>query len=250
MNEENKKSGYILLHRSLRNHWIWNDAAKLQAWLDILLEVNHAAKKVNIGMHVINVERGQSVKSMVTWAKRWNWNKSKVNRFFKLLADEGMIVLTPNKQTTHLTVCNYGDYQDGRNANETPAKRKRITNESQTKTNKELKELKELKQTESFLAFLVNYSQKNEKHFLSNIFKDAWLDWCKHRQTIKKPLTARAAELTLGELHKHEEEIALLMIEKSIANRWTGVFPITNKTNMVSFQDIKKLEREKNMKKL
>ena len=129
MNEENKKSGYILLHRSLRGHWIWNDATKLQAWLDILLEVNHADKKVNIGMHVIDVKRGQSVKSMVTWAKRWNWNKSKVNRFFKLLVDEQMIVLTPNKKTTHLTVCNYADYQDGRNANETQTKRKRNASE-------------------------------------------------------------------------------------------------------------------------
>ena len=250
MNEENKKSGYILLHRSLRGHWIWNDATKLQAWLDILLEVNHADKKVNIGMHVIDVKRGQSVKSMVTWAKRWNWNKSKVNRFFKLLVDEQMIVLTPNKKTTHLTVCNYADYQDGRNANETKTKRKQNASKTPANTNKELKELKELKQIENHVASLVNYSQKNETHFSSDKFKDAWLDWCKHRKTIKKPLTERGAEITLGELHKHEEAIAILMIEKSIANGWTGIFPFTSKKSMVSFQDIKILEREKNMKKL
>src|SRR5437762_1325568 len=44
---ENFSSGYVKLFRSIRKHWLWQDAEKLKWWIDILLECNHEYRKVN-----------------------------------------------------------------------------------------------------------------------------------------------------------------------------------------------------------
>lgn len=120
--------GWISIHRGLKNHWLYNEKrvfSKLEAWLDILLEVNHTEKKVLIKSVLFNVKRGESINSLDTWATRWNWNKSKVRRFLKTLENDLMIELKNEHKTTRLTVCKYDSYQDTRNANETELKHRR-----------------------------------------------------------------------------------------------------------------------------
>lgn len=129
------KSGWIAIHRKLRNHWIWKDPEKLKAWLDILLEVNHKGKKVNFGDDLLQCNRGQSLHSVETWARRWKWSRSRAYRFLKLLESDSMIELKSERITTRLTVLNYDSYQDVRNADETQMKRKRNANETTADTN-------------------------------------------------------------------------------------------------------------------
>ena len=52
---------------------------------------------------------------------------------------------------------------------------------------------------------------------------EAWTDFVEHRSALKKPLTKRAAELTLTELAKTPLE-ADRMLRRSVANGWTGVY--------------------------
>ena len=132
-------SGWIKIHREIQDHWIWQERrefSKLEAWLDILLTVNHADNKVLINNKLYTVKRGESLNSLVTWSKRWNWSKSRVKRFFDLLQKQSMIELKSDQNTTHLTVCNYDSYQGERNTNETQTKRRRNADETQTDTNK------------------------------------------------------------------------------------------------------------------
>lgn len=129
-------TGYIALHRSIRLHWIWSDPDKLKWWIDILMECNHSNKKVNLGMEIIECRRGQSLNSLDTWAKRWAVDKNKVRRFFKLLADDGMIVTEDVRKTTRLTVCKYDDYNSLRHANDTQATRERHASDTQATPNK------------------------------------------------------------------------------------------------------------------
>lgn len=109
---EVKNAGFILLHRSIRNHWIWKDANKYQWWCDILMECNHSNQKVSIGFDLIECKRGQSLNSLLTWSKMWRVDVSTVRRFFKLLENDKMIVTENVQKTTRLTVCNYGIYND------------------------------------------------------------------------------------------------------------------------------------------
>jgi len=127
--------GWISIHRKIKDHWLWSDPVKLKWWIDILLTVNHSESKVNIGNVLIECKRGQSIRSLQTWAVQWQTNKSMVRRFFDLLQNDEMISTENVKKSTRLTVCNYDSYQDSRNANETQAKRKRNANETQTTPN-------------------------------------------------------------------------------------------------------------------
>jgi len=130
--------GWISLHRTIEDHWLYpknREFTKYEAWIDILLETNHSDKKVLIKEMLLTCKRGESVRSMKEWAKRWNWSKSKVKRFFDLLQNDSMIEYKSVQVTTHLTVCNYDNYQDKRNATETQTNIKRTSNEHQTNTN-------------------------------------------------------------------------------------------------------------------
>jgi hypothetical protein len=133
-------SGWIKLHRSIKDHWLYTEDrvfSKFEAWNDILLSVNFADAKQVIKGKIYNIKRGESTMSLETWAKRWNWDKSKVRRFLTLLQSDGMIVVNSDNITTHLSVCNYASYQDERNAKETQVKRKRNADEIQTTPIKE-----------------------------------------------------------------------------------------------------------------
>jgi len=137
--------GWIKLHRTINKHWIFQDSEKFKAWITILLNVNHEKNKVNLGNLILTCNRGESLKSLDSWAKLFgnNWNKSKVRRFFELLKKDSMIVLKNEQKTTRLTVCKYDTYQESGNTNETKVKRKRNASETQATPNKNEKNDKE-----------------------------------------------------------------------------------------------------------
>lgn len=134
--------GWIKIHRSITSHWLYSEKrtySKLEAWYDILLNVNFIDNKVMLKGKLYEVKRGESILSYESWGKRWNWDKSKVRRFFNLLQNDSMIELKCDNTTTHLTVCKYESYQGERNADETQTKRKRNTRDTNIR-NKENKE--------------------------------------------------------------------------------------------------------------
>lgn len=158
-------SGWIKLHRDIKNHWLYTEKrkfSKFEAWNDILLNVNFAPAKTIIKGKFIEVNRGESIMSLDSWAERWRWNKSSVKRFLELLKKDSMITLKNETVTTRLTVCKYEYYQGERNANETSVKRKRNANETQTKPIEEEEENKEEKKeiNISFESFWDLYDKK------------------------------------------------------------------------------------------
>lgn len=76
------------------------------------MECNHQDKKVNIGWHIIECKRGQTLKSIRNWGKQWRVDKSRVTRFFAMLKRDGMITTENVKKTTLLTVNNYQIYNN------------------------------------------------------------------------------------------------------------------------------------------
>ena len=132
-------SGWISLHRKIQDNKLWKEPrvfSKAEAWIDILMEVQHSEKRNEIVIKntTITCDRGQSIKSIQTWAERWTWSKSAVQRFLKWLKREKMITLENLKKTTRLSVCKYETYQKKRIASESQVNRKRIASESQVNT--------------------------------------------------------------------------------------------------------------------
>jgi hypothetical protein len=56
-------------------------------------------------------------------------------------------------------------------------------------------------------------------------FKQAFNDFGDMRKKIRKPQTEKAKELTLTKLHKYPVETSINMLEQSIANSWSDVYP-------------------------
>src|SRR5665648_46695 len=116
--------GWIKIHRHIKDHWIWKSDHRLKWWLDILLTVNHADTKILIKGNLIECKRGQSVRSLETWAKDWNVTKKTVKDFFMLLQKDSMLVYESIQISTRITVCNYDNYQTEVNGTDTQRKRK------------------------------------------------------------------------------------------------------------------------------
>ena len=132
-------NGWVKFHRKALDHWLYKENrphTKREAWEDMVLLCNHADEKVMIGNRLIECKRGQSIKSLKTWAETFNWTISKLRRFFILLEKDSMIELENVQKTTRITICNYDHYQGYRNEDETKMKRKRNDDETQTATNK------------------------------------------------------------------------------------------------------------------
>ncbi len=182
------KIGWISLHRKLQDNWLWKEKrvfSKAEAWIDILMEVNHQQEKVLMKNIITLCKIGESVKSQDTWAMRWSWNKSKVRRFLKLLESESMIELKPNRNTTHLKVINYISYQDKRISYESQMNLKRISDESQmTPNNKDNKGNKD----NNKITFLLDSRECQLSNCLLNLIllrnpehkKPNIQSWCKH----------------------------------------------------------------------
>jgi hypothetical protein len=147
-------SGWIKLHRSITDHWLYTEKrvySRFEAWNDILLTVNYSDAKTIIKGKMYTIKRGESILSLESWAKRWNWDKSKVRRFFSLLQTDAMIVVKGDSITTHLIVCKYDSYQGDRHADETQKKHKRNADDIQTTPIEEEEEYKKNKEEKEIL---------------------------------------------------------------------------------------------------
>ena len=133
--------GYVALWRKIVDHPFSKEKrvfSKYEAWLDILMEVQHSEKEVDvvIGMSVFKCGYAESLKSVLTWSRRWGWSESKVRRFFKLLEKMNQISLKSEGKTTRITVLNYSQYDPKRRTNEALPKRYRSVTEALPSTDK------------------------------------------------------------------------------------------------------------------
>lgn len=205
-------SGWIKIHRSITNHWLYTEKrvfSKFEAWNDILLTVNYIDAKTIIKGSIYEVKRGQSILSLDSWSKRWNWDKSKVRRFLNTLQLDNMIVIKSDTVTTQLTVCNYESYQGERNADETQLKRKRNADETHATPIEERK--KEKKEINTFEASLCEYG------FNPELVKQ-WLVIRKQKKAVNSEIAFKGFIREVEKSHLTKDEILQLCIEKS----WKG----------------------------
>jgi hypothetical protein len=187
-------SGWIKIHRSITDHWLYNEKrtySKLEAWYDLLLNVNYTDAKIVIKGKLYEVKRGQSIMSLDSWANRWNWDKSKVRRFLVMLQKDEMIELISDNITTQLTICKYESYQGDGNADETRKKRKRNANEIQTKPIKESKENKKetIPSLDEFIAYAISL-KSNVNTDDVKLKYNSWIenDWSVSRNGKLQPI--------------------------------------------------------------
>lgn len=147
--------GFVKIYRDLQDHWIWKGEpfSRGQAWVDLIMMVNHKDKKIMFNANLITVKRGSVLTSTRKLAERWQWSINKVRRFLDQLEADGMIEQKRNSKYTVIILVGFSRYQEKRNSDGTQTEHSRNTDGKQTenrrkqtrmiKNDKERKERKE-----------------------------------------------------------------------------------------------------------
>ena len=116
--------GWVAVDRKIFEHWLWKDKpfSKGQAWIDILLSVNHEDAKIPFDGQMILIKRGSTVTSLRKLSERWGWSIKKISNFLDLLENDKMLEQKRNTRCTTLTVIKYDDYQNMGRTKETVRK--------------------------------------------------------------------------------------------------------------------------------
>lgn len=122
-------AGLFTVHRGIFEHPIFaaEPFTEVQAWVWMLSAAAWKETRIRVGTTVYDLKRGELVFATRFLAARWKWNHSRVVRFLKKLKSETMVSTLATRDATHITICNYNEYQFGGNANETQ-------NDTQTET--------------------------------------------------------------------------------------------------------------------
>ncbi len=109
-------TGWLKLHRQIVDCWVWDDNepyTKAQAWIYLLLIVNHEAATTYFDGELVTVNAGQKITSVRKLADKFRWSRTKVTHFLSLLEQDNMIKVESDTKKTLLTIVNYAKYQVG-----------------------------------------------------------------------------------------------------------------------------------------
>ena len=117
-------AGFQKVYRSIQNHWLWEDKpfSRGQAFIDLILLVNHSDKKTVIDGEMVEVKRGSKITSLRKLGDGWGWSPSKVKKFLEQLQKDNMITFKCDNKKTVVTIENYNVYQDGENTEQSQKK--------------------------------------------------------------------------------------------------------------------------------
>lgn len=204
--------------------WTLEPFTRGQAWVDLIMLANYKYGYFYLRDHKIEVQRGQVGWSQLKLAERWKWSRTKVRKFLNDLEKEQQVKQQLSHSASLITIINYEYYQEKEQQEIQQENNSRTTGKQQQDTNKKDKKDKKDKNIE--LAPLVFPFESMEFFMLW----EQWKDYKKrqHRFTYKCAKTEQAALKQLGDLAQGNEDVALKIIEQSIANGWQGLFELKN----------------------
>ena len=114
-------AGWQKIYRDIQEHWLWEDKpfSRGQAWIDLILLVNHEDNKALIDGELTEVKRGSKITSLRKLAEQWGWSTTKVKKFLEQLEKDNMINYKTDTKKTLVSIENYGLYQNGDNTEKT-----------------------------------------------------------------------------------------------------------------------------------
>jgi hypothetical protein len=163
---------------------------------------------------------GQLVTSLRAMSDEFQWPVKRVRLFLQRMERVQKWAHVGAHGGTVITVCNYAEYQLQDEREGTPKDKPRA-HEGHTRGTQDKKEKKEKKDIPNGISGAYAAPQPE------------WSEYAKHRKDIGKPLTPRAVQLALGTLERLQGEghDPRKVINQSIENRWTGLFPVKERKN-------------------
>lgn len=147
--------GWMKMHRSILEHWLWKDKpfSRGQAWIDLLLLANHDDGKVMFNGELITVKRGEHLTSILKLSDRWGWGRKKVSKFLDDLESDEMITQERTTQRTTITIVKYEVYQSKEQQKEQRRNSGGTAEEQPRNTNKKEKNDKNEKKVNNTVRF-------------------------------------------------------------------------------------------------
>ncbi|MCI2779172.1 hypothetical protein ACQR22_01280 [Clostridium perfringens] len=180
---DKSSKGFIKLDRAIFEHWIFQDAEKFKAFVDLIQLMRFKDETLIIGNDVITIPRGSFYTSELKLAERWGWSRKKVRSYLDLLSKEGMLIKKGTTKGTTLTLVNYDFYQgegttkgtskEHQKNNEGTSKEQQKNIEGYTKEErKEREEIKEGKEREEITSTSLLFYPSPTHKLLANYLTD------------------------------------------------------------------------------
>lgn len=231
--------GYIKLHKQILEHWVFDNDTSLKAWLYLLCNANYSDTIETIKNQKVILKRGQLTISLRTLALKLKCSLQTLRTILYNLEKDNMI----NIQSTHLftivTICNYESYQNGKKANQhtpntptntltntlNPLENIKVTEQPNTPTNTPTNTLNE--NPYHYIKEIIIKIIKS-KHIDSEKFLETWSEWTEFRKQKRNQLTEMMIKKQIKMLESYDTDTAIEILNQSIMNGWTGLFPLTN----------------------
>lgn len=227
--------GFITLYRKIVD-WEWySDANVFRVFTHLILTANWEPRK----WKGVPVKRGQKITSIQHMAEETGLTEQSVRTAIKKLKLTGEITTKATNKYTLVTLINYDFYQD-KEKQLTSELTSELTNEQQT-TNKQLTTTKQLNN----ITIKTKYKDHVEKNCDVSVkttksenevkipdklntpeFLQAWEEWQTYRKQKRQTLTAFSIKKQLEFLSSIGAKDAVISINESIKNGYTGLFPV------------------------
>jgi hypothetical protein len=130
-------SGWIKLHRKLRDNPIYTNSVAVHCWIECLLRANHQEKTFYKGRTKFTLKPGQFLTGRKSFAKSTGISASTVWYWLNRFKVDTLVDITKTPKGSIITILNWDEYQEL-----TP---KLTANEQQMNTNKNVKNVKNTK---------------------------------------------------------------------------------------------------------
>lgn len=212
-------TGWIKLHRSLKE-WEWYDDINVKVtFIHILLSANH--KEGSWRGH--KIDRGQMWTSISHLSEEIGITEKQIRNALKKLEKTNEILTKGASKGTMITVCKYDSYQDEENQmGEQGASKGRAKGE-QGATNKNKENNKEGKEKKPKGIY-------DDVYFENKEVNDLFVEHLKIRTKIKAVNSDKAVKALISKLRiiAPDKDDAIAVINNSIVNSWKSYFPLKN----------------------
>lgn len=206
--------------------WQWHDnPIMVSLFVHLLLLANYEDKE----WHGIIIQRGQLVTGRKALAHIVGVSEQQVRTCLARLEETGEIALESTNKFTIVTILKYDSYQQSLKA-EQPTNNQQITNNQPT-DNQQITTPKEIKNKRNKENNNINLSQID----VLPEFQPAMALWLEYKQGKKKSYkTAKSVAVCykrLVNLSGGNPEVAMAIVEQSMANNWDGLFALKQDTS-------------------
>ncbi|MCM1216559.1 MAG: hypothetical protein NC209_04130 [Alistipes sp.] len=252
--------GYIPLSRKFFEHELWQEPrvfSRAEAFADLLRRTRFEANTstILVGVQSVEIRRGEVAISLRFLSQQWQWSKNKVDKFLKYLEKQGMIEKRTAKGTaqTVIKLCNFDKYnpilqKSGQKKGHERDSKGTILNKDNTGNNNPL--ISPLQGGNDRPSVSRNSDMNLERKekvarkrkeldlsFVEPTFQPIMADWLAYKSERGQTYRQKGVEgcySHLKTLSGNNLDVARRIVEQSIANNYSGLFPLKTTNNVRS----------------